>query len=309
LLTKAPLTVAATNAFPIIALLSAARPTLHKRTRNAHGPFLSPPPAMKIIPLAAGIATGALLVRERQRRQAAERLAAAVLETLLRAIDANDGETGGHVRRVARYALLLAEAADLDENDQKNVERIALFHDVGKIDEALFDIIHDTSDLTEQEREAVRTHPKRGADVLAPVAAFYPELADGVLSHHERWDGGGYPRGLRGESIPFAARIVTIADSFDAMTYARRYHTARSAEEASEKLMAGRGTQFDPDLVDLFLSPPVFKEALSVLHEDRGPRRRGTPQTPPRETTLPKLSFRWRTTTPSPQPQDRGPRR
>lgn len=264
---------------------------------------------MRIIPLAAGIATGAVLVRERQRRQAAERLAAAVLETLLRAIDANDGETGGHVRRVARYALLLADAADMDESEQRNVERIALFHDVGKIDEALFDIIHETSDLTEQEREAVRTHPKRGADVLAPVAAFYPELADGVLSHHERWDGSGYPRGLQGESIPFAARIVTIADAFDAMTYTRRYQTARSAEEASDKLMAGRGTQFDPDLVDLFLSPPVFNDALAVLHEDHGPRRRGTPRTPAREATLPKLSFRWRTTTPSPQPQDPGPRR
>jgi putative two-component system response regulator len=264
---------------------------------------------MRILPLAAGIATGAFIVRQHQRRQAAERLAAAVLETLLRAIDANDGETGGHVRRVARYALLLAEAADMDEREQRNVERIALFHDVGKIDEALFDIIHDPSDLTEEEREAVRTHPTRGADVLAPLAAFYPELADGVLSHHERWDGSGYPRGLRGESIPFAARVVTIADSFDAMTYTRRYRNARSAEEASEKIMAGRGTQFDPDLVDLFLTPPVFKHALAVLRGDQAPRRRGAPSTPARETALPKLSFRWRTTTPAPRPQDLAPKR
>ena len=263
---------------------------------------------MRILPLAAGIATGALLVRQRQRRQSAERLAAAVLETLLRAIDANDGETGGHVRRVARYALLLAEAADMDESEQRNVERIALFHDVGKIDEALFDIIHDPSNLSDEEREAVRTHPTRGADVLAPVAAFYPELAEGVLSHHERWDGGGYPRGLQGESIPFAARVVTIADAFDAMTYTRRYQTAGSAEEASEKLMAGRGTQFDPDLVDLFLTPPVFKDALAVLHDDQRPRRRGAPQAPPRDAPLPKLRFRWRTTTSSPRSPDLAPK-
>ena len=264
---------------------------------------------MRIIPMAAGIVTGAVLVRERQRRQAAERLAAAVLETLLRAIDANDAETGEHVRRVARYALLLAEAADMDETEQRNVERIALFHDVGKIDEALYDIIHDTSDLTAEERDAVRTHPRRGANVLAPLAAFYPELAEGVLSHHERWDGNGYPRQLRGRSIPFAARVVTIADAFDAMTYTRRYRTARSAEEASEMLMAGRGAQFDPDLVDLFLSPPVFDDALDVLRGDRGPRRR-TPRKPARESTaLPKLSFRWRTTTPSPRAQDLEPRK
>jgi len=265
---------------------------------------------MRILPLAAGIATGALFVRERQRRQAAERLAAAVLETLLRAIDANDGETGGHVRRVARYALLLGEAADMDDSELHNVERIALFHDVGKIDEALFDIIHDPTDLTDAERDAVRTHPRRGADVLAPLAAFYPELAEGVLSHHERWDGSGYPRRLTGKSIPFAARVVTIADAFDAMTYTRRYRTARSADEACEMLMAGRGAQFDPDLVDLFLSPPVLNDALDVLREDRGPRRRTPPQTPPRDSgPLPKLSFRWRTTTPSPRAQDLAPKR
>src|SRR5690348_17427604 len=103
--------------------------------------------------MAVGAVGGALLIRERQRRLAAERLAAAVLETLLRAIDANDAETGAHVRRVARYALILADAADLDERSQHTVERIALFHDVGKIDAALFDIIHEDSQLTDQERE------------------------------------------------------------------------------------------------------------------------------------------------------------
>ena len=152
---------------------------------------------------------------------AAERLAAAVLETLLRAIDANDAETGGHVRRVARYALILADAADLDRSEQRDVERIALFHDVGKIHEALFDIIHDDTELTAAEREAVRTHPARGADVLTPLAAFYPELSTGVLAHHERWDGTGYPRRFVAASIPLSARIVAIADAFDAITYHR----------------------------------------------------------------------------------------
>jgi putative two-component system response regulator len=265
---------------------------------------------LRFFELTVGAVGGALLVRERQRRATAERLAAAVLETLLRAIDANDAETGAHVRRVARYALILSDAADLDTRRQRSVERIALFHDVGKIHEALFDIIHDEKDLSPEERRAVKTHPTRGAEVLAPLAAFYPELSEGVLSHHERWDGSGYPRGLRGNAIPLAARIVTIADSFDAMTFARRYRKAHSADEASESLMKGRGTQFDPNLVDLFLSPPVFDHAMAVLREDQAPKRRRVQRRPRRDdATLPELSFRWRTTTPAPQSPDRSPRR
>jgi len=261
--------------------------------------------------VAVGAVAGVLLVRERQRRLAAERLAAAVLETLLRAIDANDAETGGHVRRVARYALILADAADLDTRTKRNIERVALFHDIGKIHEALFDIIHDDSDLTPEEREAVRTHPQRGAAVLAPLAAFYPELTDGVVAHHERWDGSGYPHHLRGNTIPLEARIVAIADSFDAITFNRRYHSAQSVSEAAEQLMKGRGTQFDPKLLDLFLSPPVLDQVMTALGEDlHGPRlRRSVRRGPTDQARLPTLSFRWRTTTPAPQSPGLRPRR
>lgn len=263
---------------------------------------------LRYLGIAIGAAGAAIMLRERQRRVIAERLAAAVLETLLRAIDANDAETGGHVRRVARYALILAEAADLDEHECHAVERVALFHDVGKIDEALFDIIHDDADLTPEERQAVKTHPRRGADVLAPLAAFYPDLANGVLSHHERWDGSGYPRQLRGTAIPLTARIVAIADAFDAITYNRRYRPGTTSDDAARRLMEGRGTQFDPDLVDLFLSPPVFNAVLAVLQADRGPRPRRAQRKPERTvSSAPKLSFRWRTTTPSPRAPDRTP--
>jgi HD-GYP domain-containing protein (c-di-GMP phosphodiesterase class II) len=266
--------------------------------------------ARGVAEIAAGAVAGAFLIRERQRRIVAERLAAAVMETLLRAIDANDAETGGHVRRVARYALILAEAADLEQREQQNVERVALFHDIGKIDEALFDIIHEPTQLTPQELRAVRTHPQRGADVLAPLASFYPDLADGVLSHHERYDGTGYPRKLRGDAIPIAARIVAIADTFDAMTFTRRYRTARSSREACEALMGGRGTQFDPNLVDLFLSPPVLNAAMGVLNEDQRPQPRRAPRRgKSSDAAVPKLSFRWRTTTPAPRSRGRGQRR
>jgi len=263
-----------------------------------------------VLELAAGAAAGVFFMRERHHRLAAERLAAAVLETLLRAIDANDAETGGHVRRVARYALILADAADLDAYEQATVERVALFHDIGKIHEALFDIIHDDAHLTPEELRAVKTHPQRGADVLAPLAAFYPDLAEGVLSHHERWDGTGYPRKLRGTAIPVAARVVTIADAFDAMTFTRRYRRAQSTDEAVARLMEGRGRQFDPDLVDLFLSPPVLDAAITVLRDDHAPRpRRASRPVKRDESPIPKLSFRWRTTTPAPRVLGRRPRK
>src|SRR5262249_603740 len=158
-------------------------------------------------------------LRGRQGKQAVERFAAAALETLLNAIQANDEETGFHVRRVAACALIIADAAGLDEGTKRAVERVALFPDIGKIPDALFDIIHDPKRLTTAERRAVATHPDRGAEVLAPLAAFYPELPRGVVAHHERWDGKGYPRGLRGPQIPLEARIVTIADTFDAVTH------------------------------------------------------------------------------------------
>jgi HD-GYP domain-containing protein (c-di-GMP phosphodiesterase class II) len=196
-----------------------------------------------------------------------------------------------HVRRVAACALIIADAAGLDDRAKRAVERVALFHDIGKIHEALFDIVHDPRRLTAAERRAVATHPARGAEVLAPLAAFYPELPAGVLAHHERWDGKGYPRGLRGRKIPIEARIVTIADTFDAITHARRYRGAAKLGRAIEVLEDGRGTQFDPDLVDLALFPPVIQEMARVQIKSGG--RNQAKQGAPREE-IPDVSFRWR---------------
>src|SRR5215213_83396 len=112
------------------------------------------------LPLFAGLLTGsALFARERRARQAVERFAAAGLETLLNAIEANDASTGRHVRRVASYALIIADSAGLDEHQCHAVERVALFHDIGKIHEALFDIVHDDSKLTPTDKRAIHTHP------------------------------------------------------------------------------------------------------------------------------------------------------
>jgi HD-GYP domain-containing protein (c-di-GMP phosphodiesterase class II) len=246
---------------------------------------------------AAAAAAGALLLRhELKGRQTAERIAAAALESLLKAIDANDPQTGAHVRRVACYALVIADAAGLEEHVKRGVERVALFHDIGKIHAALFDIIHDHRKLSPAERKAIITHPQRGAEVLAPLSAFYPDLPEGVLSHHERWDGTGYPRHLKGRRIPLTARIVAIADTFDAITHRRRYRDPRSAQTARDLILQGRGTQFDPDLVDLFAFPPVFARILETADEVRRwpepvrSRRGGHDD----EDEVPDISFRWR---------------
>ena len=244
------------------------------------------------ISLLLGIAAGgAFVYRGRKSRRAVERVAAASLETLLNAIEANDEQTGMHVRRVAAYALIIARAAGLDDRQQRAVERVALFHDIGKIHEALFDIVHENSRLTRADRRAIATHPRRGAEVLDPLAAFYPELPEGVLSHHERWDGNGYPRRLKGRRIPLEARITMIADSFDAGTHNRRYREGSGIETAVQVLVDGRGSQFDPELVDLTLLPPVLAEMkkVRIVAGNRRTGRRGRPH-----ERGPDVSFRWR---------------
>jgi len=250
---------------------------------------------LKLAPYSLGIAAGGLLVRERRARISAERLGAATLETLLNAIDANDGDTGAHVRRVATYALILCDAAGFDDRTCRSIERVALFHDIGKIHEALSDIFHESTKLTPAERRAVMTHPQRGADVLAPLARFYPDLSRGVLSHHERWDGHGYPKHLKGKRIPIEARVVAIADTFDAITHSRRYSQARSIEHAKEVIAEGRGTQFDPELTDLFLSPPVIDKVEAKFRVAMKPKRKNARRNMKKMgDPIPDLRFRWR---------------
>ena len=127
--------------------------------------------------------------------------------------------------------------------------------------------------------------------MLAPLNAFYPELSEGVLSHHERWDGTGYPRGLRGTRIPLEARIVTIADTFDAVAHSRRYRKGRGVDDAIRVISEGRGTQFDPTFVDFVLLPPIIarltREHLASGQQPAGRRSRT-------RESVPDVRFRWR---------------
>ena len=252
------------------------------------------PSRLRTTLLAAGAAVYYLKARRERSRIA--RLAAAALESLLNAIDANDPATGEHVRRVAAVSLILADARGLDDRERSSVERVALFHDVGKIHEALFDITHDDQVLSTAERAQIATHPQRGADVVAPLSLFYPDLGAGVLSHHERWDGTGYPGGLRGTDIPLAARIVALADTFDAITCQRRYGAARSTPAAVDVIAAERGRQFDPELTDLFLSPAVQAHVHDAMRPSPAARGlRPCKRKPARARAgVPDVAFRWR---------------
>ena len=247
-----------------------------------------------IVPISVGAAATGLATHEHVMRTRAERLSAATLETLLNAIDANDADTGAHVRRVASYALILGGAAGLDERTLHSVERVALFHDIGKLHGALTDIFHEASKLTPEERRAVMTHPSRGAEVLTPLSAFYPELGKAVAAHHERWDGTGYPHCLKGRRIPIEARVVSIADSFDAITHRRRYSHARSFAAAVNAISEGKGAQFDPDLVDLFLSRPVATRIERAMRRAHSPKRKSQNRRRGEANSAPDITFRWR---------------
>jgi putative nucleotidyltransferase with HDIG domain len=173
------------------------------------------------------------------------------------AIDARDHETTGHSFRVAHYALALARALGIEGEDLRAIEWGSLLHDVGKI--AVPDaILRKAGRLTDEEWHIMRQHPNWGFEMLADVQFLEPAL-EIVYSHHERWDGGGYPRGLKREEIPLAARIFAAVDTYDSITSDRPYRRARSHAEAVTELCRVAGTQLDPDVVEAFIRIPEVK--------------------------------------------------
>lgn len=171
-------------------------------------------------------------------------------EALAEAINSRDPYTGGHTKRVRSYALQLAEALALDKEDKNTLRLAAILHDIGKIgvDDA---ILRKIGRLTYEEQQKMKNHPRIGARILGYVEEM-KEVIPGVLHHHEWYDGSGYPDGLAGEEIPLQARIVAIADAFDALTTNRPYRRASSTAEALDILDMGCGSHLDPGLLKIF---------------------------------------------------------
>ena len=177
------------------------------------------------------------------------------LQTILsisNAVDAKDKYTNQHSIRVATYSRAIARKLGWDEERIDNLNMIALLHDIGKI--GIKDAILNKPDkLTDEEYEIMKQHTTIGAKILKELTIL-PNVSYGVKYHHERYDGKGYPNGLAGEAIPIEARIICIADAYDAMNSDRAYRTARDEAYIRQELVNGKGTQFDPELVDIFLS-------------------------------------------------------
>jgi putative nucleotidyltransferase with HDIG domain len=177
----------------------------------------------------------------------------ATLEALAAALDARDSETGGHSNRVTVYTLDMARELGVIEGSDEwlDIERASLLHDVGKI--GVSDaILNKPGPLTSEEWQQMRKHPAIGYEMLREVK-FLSTAAEIVYTHHERYDGKGYPTGLRAEEIPLGARIFAVADAFDAMTSNRPYRRALSVDKAREEITTNSGTQFDPAVVEAFL--------------------------------------------------------
>ncbi len=180
-----------------------------------------------------------------------KQLSIQVVQAMADAIDAKDTYTNGHSRRVAEYAWAMAERLGYDDKAQKSIYMMGLLHDVGKI--GVPDaVINKPARLTDEEYEIIKTHPVIGARILEKIKAM-PTLMTGAKWHHERYDGTGYPDGLKGNEIPEEARIIAVADAYDAMSSRRSYRDELSQATVRAEIEKGKGTQFDPAFADIML--------------------------------------------------------
>jgi putative two-component system response regulator len=171
--------------------------------------------------------------------------------TLAKTIDAKDKYTNGHSLRVAKYSRMIAQRLQFSEAELEHLYNMAMLHDIGKIG-IPDNIINKPSKLTPEEYDVIKTHPVTGYEILSEM----PDLEDigiGARWHHERYDGGGYPDGLKGDEIPLVARIISVADAYDAMTSNRSYRSLMPQDAVKEEIKKGMGTQFDPYIARVML--------------------------------------------------------
>jgi putative nucleotidyltransferase with HDIG domain len=195
-----------------------------------------------------------------EKTAALEETTFASMEALARAIDARDPNTFGHSARVAALSIEIADEMQVPVKEREALRRAALLHDIGKI--GVEDrVLRKPGPLNQLETDEMREHTRIGYDMLKGLGFLRPSLP-GILYHHERWDGNGYPTGLDGTSIPLPVRIITVADVFDALTSERPYRHGLSFEAAAAAIRNDAGLLFDPDVVSAFLTRRPAIEAL-----------------------------------------------
>jgi HD-GYP domain-containing protein (c-di-GMP phosphodiesterase class II) len=181
-----------------------------------------------------------------------QRAYAATMKALCQAVETKDYYTRGHGDRVSFGAGMIAREIRMGADRTDALEFAGMLHDVGKLGVPT-QVLQKTGPLTEEELAAIQLHPMRGLEIVRQIG-FLTEALDGIMHHHERMDGKGYPMGLAGDEIPEFARVIAVADAFDSMTSTRSYRGARSVEEAVAELRKCSGMQFDPVLVDAFIA-------------------------------------------------------
>jgi HD-GYP domain-containing protein (c-di-GMP phosphodiesterase class II) len=208
-----------------------------------------------------------------------------LLEVMVKAIEARDPYTSGHSERVAKLSRIIAqEHGSLSSDEIEKIYKAALLHDVGKMYEEFAPLLRKESKLTQEERELLQTHAVRSAELVGIVSGFKGTVLEAVRSHHERWDGRGYPSGISGEDIPLGARIIMVSDTVDAMTTDRPYRKALGVDVVIAELQKHRGTQFDPTMVDLVIGSVVIRRAIVTASAPLASQQaaavpmRGTPQ-------------------------------
>lgn len=199
-----------------------------------------------------------------ERRRKVERMSLQMVQALANTIDAKDSYTNGHSTRVAKYSVMLAQRMGYTGDALERLRYAALLHDIGKIGVPK-EIINKPSRLTDEEYAVIKTHPVIGSNILKEITEI-PDISIGARWHHERYDGKGYPDGLKGGEIPELARIIGVADAYDAMTSKRSYRDVIAQEKVLSEVERGRGTQFDPRITDIMLE--LIKEDKNyTMHE------------------------------------------
>jgi HD-GYP domain-containing protein (c-di-GMP phosphodiesterase class II) len=186
-----------------------------------------------------------------------------LLQVMVKAIEARDPYTSGHSLRVSEMSRAIAVELGLSAREIEQVETAALLHDVGKIHEEFAPLLRKEGRLTPEETALMQTHSSRSADLVGIISKFRGIIQDSVRHHHERWDGQGYPDGLSGRGIPLPARIILISDTIDAMTTDRPYRKRLGLDVVIAELQKCKGTQFDPDLVDVAVSSVAVRRLIS----------------------------------------------
>jgi putative nucleotidyltransferase with HDIG domain len=193
-----------------------------------------------------------------------EQLAEDMLHYSVATIEMQDPYTSGHSQRVAAYSRLIARLARIPTKVVDHINTAALLHDVGKIHVEFGPILRKPGRLTDEERRIMETHPVESAKLVNKIGR-HRHLIPAIRGHHERWDGKGYPDGLAGQEIPLGARVIALADTIDAMMSSRPYRSAMEISDIRREIERGRGSQFDPKLVDAVLSDVAWQRLSKII--------------------------------------------